>query len=132
VPSRFATSDTLADIVENAARIRAHIQGVDLQAFAGDGLRRDAVERCLERICEAAHRLGPKAAELMPDQPWADIRGMGNQLRHAYDRVGLDVVWNTVLYDVPRLAADAQRALAELGNAPESVVVNAYRCSWRP
>ena len=52
--------------------------GLDREAFGGDTLRRDAVERCLERICEAAFRLGEKAAELAPSQPWGDIRGMGN------------------------------------------------------
>ena len=50
----------------------------------------------------------------MPDQPWGDIRGMGNRLRHAYDRINLDVIWNAVPLDVPGLAADARRALAQL------------------
>ena len=64
---------------------------MDRQAFERDGKTRDAVERCLERICEAAHRLGGRAAQLMPNQPWSDIRGMGNRLRHAYDRLDLDI-----------------------------------------
>ena len=41
-----------------------------------------------------SHSLGKPAAELMPDQPWGDIRGMGNRLRQAYDRINLDVIWN--------------------------------------
>jgi uncharacterized protein with HEPN domain len=75
---------------------------------------RDAVERCLERICEAAHRLGAEAVILMPNQPWADIRGMGNRLRHAYDRISLDVLWNAVCFDLPGLVAEAQRVLEGL------------------
>ena len=70
---------------------------------------RDAVERCLERVCEAAHRLGEHAGVLMPDQPWGDIRGMGNRLRHAYDRISLDVIWNAVRHDLSSLAADARQ-----------------------
>jgi uncharacterized protein with HEPN domain len=54
----------------------------------------------------------------MPDQPWGDIRGMGNRLRHAYDRVSKDVIWNAVQHDLPRLAADARLALARL-QAPD-------------
>ena len=50
----------------------------------------------------------------MPDQPWGDVRGMGNRLRHAYDRVDLDIVWNTARIRVPALATEARRALAEL------------------
>ncbi len=68
----------------------------------------------MERVCEAAHRLGERAAELMPNQPWGNIRGMGNRLRHAYDRISLDVIWNAACNDLPGLAADARRALAQL------------------
>ena len=59
-------------------------------------------------------RLGEKAAELAPSQPWGDIRGMGNRLRHAYDRIDLDVLWNTVRDRLPSLKVDVERALAGL------------------
>jgi uncharacterized protein with HEPN domain len=81
VPSRQDPAASLADILENLERIEGYVTGLDREAFGGDTLRRDAVERCLERICEAAFRLGEKAAELAPSQPWADIRGMGNRRR---------------------------------------------------
>jgi uncharacterized protein with HEPN domain len=113
VPSRHDPAGNLADIIENAERIEQYLAGVDRAAFASNGVLRDAVERCVERVCEAAHRLGDRAAELMPDQPWGDIRGMGNRLRHAYDRVNLDVIWNAARHDLPGLAADARRALAQ-------------------
>jgi uncharacterized protein with HEPN domain len=83
LPSEHDPADSVADIIENADRIESYLAGLDRQAFEGDGRTRDAVERCLERICEAAHRLNERAVELMPGQPWADIRGMGNRLRHA-------------------------------------------------
>ena len=115
---RHDPADCLADILENIGRIGGYVAGLDRDTFAHDGLKRDAVERCLERICEAAHRLGPRAAELMPDQPWGDIRGMGNRLRHAYDRISVEVVWNTVRDRLPRLEDDARRALARLEAGP--------------
>jgi uncharacterized protein with HEPN domain len=104
----------MADIIENAERVEGYVAGMDRPTFEQDGRTRDAVERCLERICEAAHRLGKRAEELMPGQPWADIRGMGNRLRHAYDRVNLDIVWNTAQVRLPALAADVRRGLAQL------------------
>lgn len=111
---RPAVADWLADIVENAERIESYVFGMDRAAFEADGRTRDAVERCLERVCEAAHRLGDAADYLMPNQPWADIRGMGNRLRHAYDRISFEIVWNTVSLRIPRLAADARTALSRL------------------
>jgi uncharacterized protein with HEPN domain len=105
---------SLADILENVERIEGYLAGLDREAFRGDALRRDAVERCLERICEASFRLGEKAAELAPSQPWGDIRGMGNRLRHAYDRIDLDILWNTVRDRLPSLKTDAEQALLRL------------------
>jgi len=61
--------DCLEDILDNIARIEDYTADLDRNALEQDGLRRDAVERCLERICEAAHRLGDRAMALMPDQP---------------------------------------------------------------
>jgi uncharacterized protein with HEPN domain len=114
VPSKHDPAASFADILENLERIQDYVAGLDREAFGGDTLRRDAVERCLERICEAAFRLGEKAAELAPSQPWGDIRGLGNRLRHAYDRIDLDILWNTVRDRLPSLKADAQQALLSL------------------
>jgi uncharacterized protein with HEPN domain len=114
VPSRHDPADSLADIIENAERVDHYLAGMDQIAFARDGKTRDAVERCLERICEAAHRLGGRATDLMPNQPWNDIRGMGNRLRHAYDRLDLGIVWATARDRLPSLVAEARQAMVRL------------------
>jgi len=115
VSSKHDPADSLADIVDNAERVARYIGGVDRDAFAESGLLRDAVERCIERICEAAFRLGDAAPLLIPDEPWGDLRGMGNRLRHAYDRVDVEVVWNVAAKDLPPLATKARDALRRLG-----------------
>lgn len=84
-----------------------------------DGLRadpktRDAVERCLERISEAAAKLGDEAGELVPRQPWPEIRALGNRLRHEYDRVRVDRLWAIVAQDLPALRAACEASLAKL------------------
>lgn len=104
----------LKDILDNISLIDGYIAGVSRDAFAGDDKTRDAVERCLERICEAIVRLGRRTEELMPDQPSAAIRGMRNRLRHAYDHIDFGLIWDTVYEDLPSLKADAERALARL------------------
>ncbi len=38
-------------------------------------------------ISEAAMRLGKHRGRLCPGLPWHNIRGIGNWLRHRYDRV---------------------------------------------
>jgi uncharacterized protein with HEPN domain len=114
VSFEFDAAECFADILDNIGRIERYLAGLSRDAFNADERTRDAVERCLERICEAVFRLGSRVDQLMPDQPSKAIRGMGNRLRHAYDRVELDLLWNTVQDDLPSLKADAERALARL------------------
>ncbi len=114
MPSRHDPADSLHHIIENAERVARYLVGLDRYTFEQSEWARDAVERCIERVCEAAIRLGERAEELMPGQPWSDIRGMGNRLRHAYDRVDVDIVWRTAQARLPELAAEAGRALAHL------------------
>ena len=87
---------------------------MDLAAFEADPKTRDAVERCLERICEAAAKLGAQAGVLMPDQPWADIRSLGNRLRHEYDVIRAGRLWDVVRHDLPSLEVACMDALERL------------------
>jgi uncharacterized protein with HEPN domain len=104
-------------MLENIEYIQGYVAGMKREAFEQDRRTRDAVERCLERICEAAFRLGDTAVALMPGQPWNDIRGMGNRLRHGYDRINADIVWDTIRNRLPGLKADAQLAFDRLRGA---------------
>lgn len=78
--------ERLTDIVTNIDRIGAHLKGVNSETEF-DEKTRDAVERCLERISEAAKKLGSAVEEAQPNIPWRNIRGLGNVLRHEYDAV---------------------------------------------
>jgi uncharacterized protein with HEPN domain len=120
VPSKhYRDADSLQDIIDNIARIERHVEGLDQDELRSDELRHDAVERCLERICEAAFRLGDRADELLPAQPWRGIRGLGNRLRHGYDQIDINIVWNVVSERLPSLKADAVAALEGLSDTRE-------------
>ncbi|MFB9790820.1 HepT-like ribonuclease domain-containing protein [Shinella granuli] len=104
----------LQDIVENATSILTYTTGMDREAFARNNLVRDAVERCLEWISEAASKLGGTAETLLPNHPWRQIRDLGNILRHAYDNVDEEIVWSIVTERLPTLIIDAERAAVQL------------------
>lgn len=87
------------------------VRGMDLEAFREDPKTVAAVERKLLLISEAAMRLGEDAERLCPGLPWHNIRGIGNWLRHRYDRVDVETVWNTVINDLPPLRSQVLRAL---------------------
>jgi uncharacterized protein with HEPN domain len=104
----------LEDIVENVHAIQRYTAGMDEEAFGQDDKTYDAVERCLERISEAASKLGDSAAALMPDQPWQEIRALGNRLRHEYDAIREDRLWDIVQTNLPALCAACEDALRRL------------------
>lgn len=111
-PSEERARDWIGDIVENATRVASYVDGMDFDRFAADHMVRDAVERCIERITEAAVRLGPeRLARIAPQTVLHQVRGLGNLLRHEYDRVNVRVIWNTVTTDLPPLRAACEAAL---------------------
>jgi uncharacterized protein with HEPN domain len=92
---------------------------MDLEVFRGDPKTVAAVERKVLLVSEAAMRLGEDAERLCPGLPWHNIRGLGNWLRHRYDRVDVETVWNTVIDDLPPLRSGVLRALTPPPANPE-------------
>ena len=87
----------LQDIGDNIARIESHVAGMDFAAFAADPKTIDAVERCLQRLTEAAIKIGPeRMAEISPRTPVEAVRGLGNLLRHDYDGVEFAIDRQTI------------------------------------
>ena len=108
------TASQLTDILESIEAVQRFVSGMDLETFRWDEKTRAAVERKLQIVSEAAIRLGDKAVALCPTLAWRDIRGIGNWLRHQYDRVDLETVWNTIQDDLPVLKAEVGKALKKL------------------
>jgi len=104
----------LSDIVENIDRITDHVDGMALGDFEVTPIVIDAVERCLQRITEAAIKAHPHAQELLPMHDWKAMRNFGNVLRHDYNRISIDVVWWIVQNDLPALRHDCARAIEQL------------------
>ncbi len=102
------------DILANVERIERYTAGMNAEVFCEGGMVPDAVERCFERICEAAKKLGSLAEELCPGIRWSGIRGLGNFLRHEYDGIDLELLWVMVQRDLPPLKTAVESALATL------------------
>jgi uncharacterized protein with HEPN domain len=106
------------DIIENAEAIPGYTAGMNFAAFQANRQAYDATERCLLRISEAAVKLGDLAPMLMPNQPWDRIRAIGNYLRHQYDDMDQQQVWEIVQVHLRPLCADCKEALNRLPESP--------------
>ena len=103
--------ESLRDIADAIRMIEAFTSGMDFEEFRQDPKTVAAVERKLQVISEAATRLGSDAESRCPGLPWRDVRGMGNWLRHQYDRIELPTIWKTVQDDLPPLKIAVLHAL---------------------
>lgn len=108
----------LRDILDAIVMIERFTEAVTFERFCEDPKTVAAVERKLLVISEASIRLGDQAAVLCPDQPWHKIRGIGNWIRHQYERIDLESIWGTVQGDPPSLRASVQQALNRRGATP--------------
>jgi uncharacterized protein with HEPN domain len=101
----------LKDILEAITRIEGYTTEMNFENFRQTPIVIDAVERNLQKISEAAIRLGEQAPALCPGIPWHNVRGMGNWLRHQYDAIDLEIIWLTVTDKLPALKAAVMQAL---------------------
>lgn len=98
--------DYLDHIVRAIRRISTYTQGMDVEAFAQDERTQDAVIRNLEIIGEACRNIArhhPEFAARHGDVPWEIAYEMRNALSHGYFKVDMNIVWNTITQDLPKL-----------------------------
>ncbi|GGB64887.1 HepT-like ribonuclease domain-containing protein [Blastomonas aquatica] len=102
----------ILDIVENIEAAQSYIEGMSVDDFARSPITIDAVERCLQRVTEAAIKIGEhRFCIIAPDVSFHQVRGLGNRLRHDYDFLDEAVVYNTVVESLPVLLAWCRSAL---------------------
>ena len=110
MPSSIAR---LTDMVEAIELIRNEMSGITLQSLESDKRKRWLVERGLEIISEASRHLSDELKARHPEIPWSKVAGIGNVLRHEYERVAYDVLWRVVHDDLPPLEKVCQEELAK-------------------
>lgn len=101
----------LDDILVQIARIESHVANITREQFLDAALIYDAVERCLERICEAARKIGPGFDDKYPEVEFRLLRDFGSILRHDYDVVLPDRVWLAVRDRLPLLKEACRKEL---------------------
>ena len=105
--------DYIEHILTAIGRIFTYTQGVDHELFTNGGLIQDAVIRNLEIIGEASHRITirfPDFAALHPEIPLGPAHQMRNIIAHVDFKVDLDLVWQTIVTDLPSLARALEKS----------------------
>jgi uncharacterized protein with HEPN domain len=107
----------LQHIVEAIDRATGYVAGMDAAAFERDTRTQDAVIRTLEIIGEAANKArvaDPTLQSSAPEIPWDVMYGMRNRIIHDYFEVDLNVIWQTILRDLPVLRSQIVQLLVRV------------------
>jgi uncharacterized protein with HEPN domain len=91
------------DMLESIQGIEKAIAGKTYRDYQRSWLLRSAIERGIEVVSEASRHLGSDLKAQHKDVRWEDIAGIGNILRHDYQRVDAAIIWRAVKNDLPRL-----------------------------
>jgi len=113
VPPSLA--DRLEHILDAIAGIQLLLRTMPPEVIESDRIRRLALEREFEIICEASRHVPPTVKARENSINWQRMIDLGNRLRHdhAYDRVRIDILLDIARDELPPLQAFVERIMAE-------------------
>lgn len=95
----------LSDILLYArqARMFGEELGFARERFDVSLLYQCAIIRCIEVIGEASKKISTDTRKRFPQVAWEEMAGMRDVLIHDYRNVNFDIVWYSLLDDIPSL-----------------------------
>ena len=109
--SRHSDWVSLRHMLDHAREAVALLQGKTRADVKSTRLLELGLVRLVEIIGEAASRVSKEERARYPGIPWDDVVGMRNKLIHGYDRVDLDILWDTVAEDLPQLIGELEKIM---------------------
>jgi uncharacterized protein with HEPN domain len=104
----IAIRDCLAEIA-----ILHEIEGrMTLQAFRSDPIARRAAAYAIQTISEAVRQIPDDWLADFPTEPWGQIKGIGNRIRHEYFRIDDAILWEIITTDTHVLKTVMESMLA--------------------
>jgi uncharacterized protein with HEPN domain len=84
----------LNDILRSIDFVEGALTGTTASDLETDTMLRFAIERAIEIVSEAVRHIPDDVQAEYPLVPWRNIRAIGNKLRHEYDRLDTDIIWD--------------------------------------
>jgi uncharacterized protein with HEPN domain len=104
----------LLHIRDEIEGVAAAIKGLTFEQSRESYLHRRTVERAAQIVSEAAKALPPDLLARYDRVPWTSIIGIGNILRHEYQRLDDAQLWEIATVHLPALEPVVEHMIAEL------------------
>ena len=96
-------------MLDKAQEALSLVYGKSRQDYDRDTVLSLALTHLIQVVGEAARRVSPSFRERHPQIPWDAIAGMRNKIVHDYMDVDEDIVWDSVVHELPLLIAELER-----------------------
>jgi len=101
--------DFFEDMKESVDDIEEFIKGMNFSEFKNDKKTIKAILKSIEDLGEASNNIPEEIKKEYNQIPWKYMIGMRNNLVHEYFGVDLEIVWETITEDIPRLKGLLQK-----------------------
>ena len=101
----------LRNMRDAANSARKIARGRTRELLETDEMFNYAILHLVQIIGEAANQVTPETRDRLPNLKWRQMIAMRNRIIHAYDDLDLDIVWNTVINDLPTLISELEAIL---------------------
>lgn len=102
----------LQHMLDMARKAKALVEGKSADDFEADEVLRLALRHLLQIVGEAASRVSPQCRTENTGIPWDEIVGMRHRVVHDYMGIDEEIVWRTVVDDLPMLVRILEDRLA--------------------
>jgi uncharacterized protein with HEPN domain len=116
--SRHDDAIRLRHMLEHAREAVTLVRGKKRQDLDNERVLSLALVRLLEIIGEAAGRVTKELQAQNPGVPWPQLVGLRNRLIHGCDSVDMDILWQILTVDLPRLIIQLETILATSQQPP--------------
>jgi len=105
----------LKDILIACENIVEYTRDYDFNMFMKDRKTQDAVLRNVEIIGEAVKSISDNVKKRYLEIEWREIARTRDKLIHSYFGVDIDVVWDIITVDIPRLQRQIEEIIKKEG-----------------
>ena len=113
--SKRGDREYLKDILIACENIISYMEGYDFDGFVNDRKTQDAIIRNIEILGEAVKNISGALKSKYEEVEWKEIAKTRDKLIHAYFGVDLDVLWNIIKDDIPKLKSQIKEIIKKEG-----------------
>ncbi len=106
----FTDPEILGHILE-AVEVANVLVQEGQQKFFAELKSQFAADTVVNRIGQGAKDLSVETLSLMPEIPWKVVKGMRDRIAHASINNDYQIIWNSLVNDVPSIGTAVRRVL---------------------